>query len=168
VTDPECDIVADDAFDGIPVVIDPCPALDGGRCECGRHDGRNVCGTEPAGTVGDALARLAASVIVPGPGGMRFDAGKLPVELLPVDALEEVARVLEFGAKKYARRNWEKGIKFSRVVGPLLRHVFKWLRGEDNDPETGLNHMAHAACNALFLVAYIKRGKAPELDDRCE
>jgi len=106
------------------------------------------------------------STVVPGPGGLRFDAGKVPLELLPSDALEMVARILEFGANKYARRNWEKGMKWSRVVGPLLRHTFKWLRGEDNDPETGYNHMAHVACNALFLCAYIARGAGE--DDRKE
>jgi hypothetical protein len=100
-------------------------------------------------------------------GGLRYDAGKIPLELLPTDALEEVAKVLQFGAQKYARRNWEKGIKFSSVVGPLLRHTFKWMRGEDNDPETGLNHMAHVACNALFLCAYVARGRT-DLDNRSE
>lgn len=156
-----------------------CPALEDGACECGRHGERRARATiipgarrpvrdEVPGSVGDAIARAAeqfdaAAVPVAG-GGLRFDTGKVPVELLPPDALEEVARVLEFGAKKYARRNWEKGMLWSRVIGPLLRHAFRWLRGEDNDPETGLNHMAHVACNALFLVAYIKRGAGT--DDR--
>jgi hypothetical protein len=97
--------------------------------------------------------------------GMKLDAGKLPLELLPTDALEEVAKVLQFGARKYARRNWEKGISFSRVAGAVLRHTFAWLRGEDNDAETGLSHMAHAACECLFLVAFVCRGRK-DLDDR--
>lgn len=100
---------------------------------------------------------VPAAPVQPDGGGLRFDSGKVPLELLPTDALEEIAKVLEFGAKKYARRNWERGMPWSKVVGPLLRHTFKWLRGEDNDPETGLNHMAHVGCNAVVLLAYILR-----------
>lgn len=99
------------------------------------------------------------------PGGLKFDAGKLPLELLPTDALEGVTRVLQFGAQKYARRNWEKGINYSRLVGAVLRHTFAWLRGEDKDPETGLSHMAHAACECLFILAFELRGRT-DLDDR--
>lgn len=99
------------------------------------------------------------------PLGIKHDAEKLPLELLPTDALEEVARVLQFGAKKYGARNWEKGISFTRLLGALFRHAFAWLRGEDKDPETGLSHMAHAACETLFALAFELRGRT-DLDDR--
>ncbi len=106
----------------------------------------------------------AANAALPS-GGAKLDAGKNPLELLPFDAIEEVGRILEFGAKKYARRNWEKGISYSRVAGAVLRHTFKWIMGEDRDPETGRSHMAHAACECLFLVAFELRGRT-DLDDR--
>lgn len=99
--------------------------------------------------------------------GVKHDDGKLPLELLPTDALEEVAKVLQFGAAKYGRRNWEKGIAFSRLVGALLRHTFSWLRGETNDKETGYSHMAHAACECLFILAFERRGRT-DLDDRVQ
>jgi hypothetical protein len=89
--------------------------------------------------------------------GIRYDDGKLPMHLLPPELLTEVAKVLQFGAKKYAPRNWEKGMDWSRVEGSLIRHLVKWKEGEDIDPETGLSHISHVACNAAFLLAYINR-----------
>ena len=97
--------------------------------------------------------------------GTKADDGKIPLDLLAFDALEGTASVLQFGAKKYAPRNWEKGIAFSRVFAALLRHLFAWWRGEDVDPETGLSHLHHAACCIMFLQAYTIR-KTPDVDDR--
>lgn len=90
--------------------------------------------------------------------GKRFDGDKIRLELLPFDALEEVGKVLTFGAKKYGDRNWELGFNYSRVLGCLCRHVFAYARGEKIDSESGLSHMAHAACNVLMLLAFEKRG----------
>lgn len=101
----------------------------------------------------------------PAPGGSKLDAGKLPYELLPEDAVEEVVKVLQFGAKKYAPRNWEKGISFGRLYGAIRRHGVAWFRGEDLDPETGLHHLAHLACEALFALAFVIR-KTKNVDDR--
>lgn len=99
--------------------------------------------------------------------GLKFDADKPSLSLLPFDALEEVAKVLDFGARKYDAHNWRKGMEFSRLVSAALRHISAWNLGEDNDPESGLNHLAHAACCILFLTALQKDGKIKEkFDDR--
>jgi hypothetical protein len=86
---------------------------------------------------------------------LKFDSEKARVELLPFAALEETAKVLGFGAEKYGEHNWRNGFKWSRLLGALLRHTFAFIRGEDKDPETGLSHMAHAACCVLFLLEHI-------------
>lgn len=86
--------------------------------------------------------------------GRKDDEGKLPLHLLPTDALEEIALVLQFGAEKYAPRNWEKGMDWSRVYSAALRHLFAWWRGEDHDRETKLLHLSHAACCLLFALSY--------------
>lgn len=87
--------------------------------------------------------------------GVKHDAGKVDYTLVPVEALEVVCRVLEFGAKKYARDNWRTVVAkdSSRYLKALLRHAFAVVRGEWLDPESGFPHLAHVACCALFLLA---------------
>lgn len=74
--------------------------------------------------------------------------------MLPPEALTEIAKVLAFGAEKYGRHNWRKGMAWSRLLGAILRHLFAWMQGEDKDPESGLSHLAHAGCDILFLLTY--------------
>jgi hypothetical protein len=90
-------------------------------------------------------------------GGYKADEDKLPFHLLPADAVEEVVKVLQYGAKKYAPRNWERGMDWSRPFSAMMRHMWAWWRGEENDHETGLSHLAHAGCCILFLLAYSLR-----------
>lgn len=93
-----------------------------------------------------------------------FSEGKVGLHRLPWDALEDVARVLDYGAKKYGTGNWQKGTSWMEFAGSAMRHLTSWLRGEDNDPESGLPHLAHACTNVLFLLAY--RRQKLGTDDR--
>ena len=98
--------------------------------------------------------------------GVKHDQGKLPWELLPWDAVRVVVEVLLFGKKKYAARNWESGISYSRLYAAAIRHLTAWFQeGEDVDPETGISHLAHASCCILFLLAFVVRGME-DWDDR--
>jgi len=96
--------------------------------------------------------------------GIKYDENKPAMDLLPAFPLIEVAKVLEFGAKKYGRFNWMKGMKWSRLTSATLRHIMKWNNGEDVDEESNIHHLAHAACNILFLLDYAYRHA--DLDDR--
>lgn len=98
--------------------------------------------------------------------GNKFDGEKLRLDLLSFQAIQGTADVLTFGAKKYGDRNWENGLSFSRVFGALLRHLFAWWLGKDNDDETGLSHLDHAACCLMFLQHYSKNKKYKKFDDR--
>lgn len=89
---------------------------------------------------------------------IKADSEKVRLELLPVRPLLDVGKVLTFGAKKYEARNWEKGFAWSRPYAAALRHLFAWWSGETYDKETGLNHLAHAACELLFLLEYAATG----------
>ncbi len=68
------------------------------------------------------------------------------------------------GRDKYGAANWAKGIQHSRLLGAALRHILAYNSGEDLDPESGITHVAHAACNLMFLL-WMQKHK-PELDDR--
>lgn len=96
--------------------------------------------------------------------GTKYDQGKLRWDLMPPE-IEEVVKVLTYGASKYDDRNWEKGINYGRLIAATLRHLWAWIRGERNDPETGLHHLAHANCDILFLLTYEQRGLT-DFDDR--
>lgn len=96
--------------------------------------------------------------------GTKHDSEKIRLELLPIEALEEISKVLGKGAIKYDDWNWAKGMAWLRLVGACLRHLFAFIRGENNDPETGLSHLAHAGCCILFLLTYVLKGLGK--DDR--
>jgi len=97
--------------------------------------------------------------------GVKFDGDKkLRPELIAPEMIESLSIVLAYGAKKYEDRNWEKGMKWSRPFGALMRHMWAWWKGEDNDPETGFSHLAHAACCIMFLLTYVTRNSGT--DDR--
>lgn len=98
------------------------------------------------------------------PTGVKHDSEKPRVDLLSSIALIEIAKVMTFGAKKYAAHNWRGGIAWSRVLGAALRHLLAFLGGQDKDPETGLSHLAHLGCCVMFLLEY--EVTHPELDDR--
>lgn len=89
---------------------------------------------------------------------VKYDADKPRTDLLPVRPLIDISNVLTFGAHKYQPRNWEKGFDWERAYGAALRHLFAWQAGEDADPETGLNPLAHAACEILFLLEFTHTG----------
>lgn len=96
--------------------------------------------------------------------GVKFDADKPRMDLLSPVALEEIAKVMTFGAKKYGDNNWRKGLAWSRVLGAALRHIFAFIRGEDVDRETGFSHLSHASCCLMFLLEYESTRR--EFDDR--
>lgn len=117
----------------------------------------------------DLIDRIGLEVYAPqevAVAAIKYDHGKPAFDLIPPHALEEVAKVYAFGAEKYARRNWEKGLAWCRVFGAIMRHSWAWMRGETFDRETELHHMAHAAFGCLALVEYHYRGLGK--DDRCE
>lgn len=90
--------------------------------------------------------------------------GKGRLDLLPVDAILEVAQHFEEGCLKYGDRNWEKGIPLSRYLDSALRHTLKILRGDTDE-----NHERAAVWNLLCYLQtkhWIKSGTLPtSLDD---
>ena len=100
--------------------------------------------------------------------GKKYDADKIRLELLTGEFLYSIATIMTFGAKKYDAWNWSKGMKWSRVFGALMRHMWAWYMGRgptyhnfafgDLDEETGQSHLWHAGCCLMFLITYEMRG----------
>jgi hypothetical protein len=86
--------------------------------------------------------------------GRKDDTGKVTFDLLPDDALAAIQKILDFGAVKYAPRNWEKGMNWLRVWNACMRHLWAWARCEKEDPESKMSHLWHAGCCILFLISF--------------
>ena len=96
--------------------------------------------------------------------GRKYDGEKPRLYLLPPHTLVEVGKVLTFGAAKYDEHNWKKLDNLqNRYTGAALRHIFAHMAGEELDPETGLDHLAHALCCLMFkLEAKLENGESKE------
>jgi len=94
----------------------------------------------------------------------RDNVEKAQLSLIPTKAQVSEAKVWMFGAKKYGRDNWQKGLPFLSVIDSLLRHALAYKEGETHDSDTGESHMAHVRCNAAMLIEF--ESTHPELDDR--
>ena len=95
----------------------------------------------------------------------RFNTGKPEWSLVDYKALEPMVRVLEMGKKKYSANNWKRGLPTTEICESLLRHLYAYMGGEDTDPESGLSHIAHVQCNAMFLQ-HMMQNKQEEFDNR--
>lgn len=95
----------------------------------------------------------------------RFNTGKPEWSLVDFPSLEPMVRVLEFGAQKYSRNNWKKGLPINSIIDSLMRHVIAYKEGEDIDPESGISHIGHMMCNLMFL-SYVDRNLKDKFDDR--
>ena len=80
---------------------------------------------------------------------------KLPLHLWPETATALGCLGLLDGALKYGRANWRHaGVRASVYVDACRRHMAAWFEGEDDDPDSGLPHLAHAlACLAIVVDA---------------
>lgn len=102
------------------------------------------CMYTPTSSTGDKMTAL------------KNDQDKPRMELLSVPALQSIAEVMTFGAKKYADHNWRQGFKWSRLYGAALRHLTAHMNGESTDPESGFSHLAHLGCCVMFLLEHEK------------
>jgi len=89
----------------------------------------------------------------------KLDTDKPMVSLVEADFILGIADVLTFGAKKYAPNNWKQAKEedLTRIKDSLLRHTLAFTSGEEIDPESGLSHTYHAACNLMFLDYLTKK-----------
>ncbi len=96
--------------------------------------------------------------------GLKHDKGKPDFSLLPWESIEEVVKVMDFGAKKYQRDNWRQ-VKHAkcRYFAAAVRHIITewWVHGRTKDEESGYHPLAHAVCCLLFLMEF-DRSRYPD------
>ena len=103
--------------------------------------------------------------------GVKHDDGKLDYTLLPYEALQEVVKVLMYGAQKYPEAdNWKRvEDPRKRYNKAAFRHLFAEVNNEALDKESGLYHLAHAICSNLFALHFaIKDLEVKEIKNQIE
>lgn len=90
--------------------------------------------------------------------GLKFDGGKTNWSLIPLGCTEGVAKILTFGAKKYAANSWQN-VEEERYYSAMMRHYSAMMGGEEFDEESGLPHAYHFLCNAYFITWKHTEGK---------
>lgn len=80
------------------------------------------------------------------------DTSKLRYTLVPTSLVPAVAAVREYGTANHkGTDNWKR-VEPVQYCDDLYRHWMAYLSGEKNDPESGLPHLWHVACNTAFLI----------------
>ena len=91
---------------------------------------------------------------------IKADAGKLQLTLVPRELIRAVARIRMYGNAKYPEGgpdNW-KQVEPQRYRDAMFRHMMEYLDNPSGvDPESGLPHLWHLACNVAFLCELEKR-----------
>ena len=94
-------------------------------------------------------------------GALRECIGVPYFRQLPLEGLAAGAAALEYGATKYADRNWEKGLPWQQMIDSLKRHIDDFERRKDYDDGptgSGLPHVCMIMAGALMLQSSVIRG----------
>ena len=85
---------------------------------------------------------------------IKADAGKLRLSLVPSEIIWAIATIREYGCRKYGEQGalrW-KDVEKERYRDAAYRHWLRYLENPSGvDPESGLPHLWHLACNIAFL-----------------
>lgn len=83
---------------------------------------------------------------------MKETKGKYKPSLVYSSLLKEISKVRLYGKEKYG------GTETWLTTNPMdhfdatIRHLRAFMEGEENDKESGLHHLAHAASNIMFEI----------------
>ena len=100
-------------------------------------------------------------------GALREALGVPYFRQIPLEAVAAAAASLEYGAEKYAHRNWEKGLPWQQMIDSLKRHIDDFERRKDYDdgPDgSGLHQVCMIMASAMMLSSSVVRGVGE--DDR--
>lgn len=96
---------------------------------------------------------------------IKADGGKPKLSLVPPQIIFDIARVREYGNKKYPNggpNNWML-VEPERYRDAAFRHLLAYISDPYGvDEESGLPHLSHLACNVAFLCELEKIRKTDE------
>ena len=98
---------------------------------------------------------------------IKHDTGKPMMSLVEPSFIRGLADVLTFGANKYEKNNWKLADSAEgqdRIKDAMLRHIYKYLDGQEFDDETGFSHLYHAAFG-LMALSYFDTKKTRSFSD---
>lgn len=82
------------------------------------------------------------------------DSGKIRPTLVPVEIINAIAQVREYGCRKYHNPDNWRLVEPERYRDALMRHLLHYIKNpKSKDEESGLPHLWHVACNVAFLIA---------------
>lgn len=89
---------------------------------------------------------------------IKADAGKPQLSLVPRQIIFDIARVREYGLRKYGEKESWKAVEIERYRDATFRHFMAYLDNPQGvDAESGLPHLWHLACNVAFLCELEKK-----------
>ena len=91
----------------------------------------------------------------------KADAGKLEIDLVPMQIVRDIAEVRMYGRKKYgSAENW-RSVELRRYINALLRHTLAFANDiYSKDEESGIPHYKHMECNLAFISELIREAEA--------
>ena len=97
----------------------------------------------------------------------KYDEDKVRMDLVPLECIESIAKVLTYGADKYEENSWQELPDFwKRYKAALLRHLTAIDKGELIDKESGLYHIDQVLTNAMFLSWGFHHGKSININTK--
>lgn len=102
---------------------------------------------------------------------LRWSKGKVELQRVAPQLVEEVAKVLQISSEKYpdnddGTANWMGGLSYQSLIGCMERHLNEFKKGIDKDKDTGCHTLAHLACNIMFILYFESTNRNKELDNR--
>ena len=99
-----------------------------------------------------------------------YNKGKPAMEMVPFNALLSVADVMGYGETKYVRKSPDelnylhgKGVEPKELLAGAMRHIAKYMLGQEYDDESGMHHIAHAASDCMMALEVIYKRKGQNI-----
>lgn len=88
---------------------------------------------------------------------IKNDKDKQELSLIPYSLNKYASAALKYGTINYGKNNWKRGFEWHRIWDAIMRHMNQFWEGEDDDEESKLPHLAHAAASLAMLIEHFDK-----------